>query len=311
MNKPDFFIVGAAKAGTTSLYEYLKQHPGIYFSPVKEPNYFSTDINVNEFSSAYRKNTFLDVDAYFSDLPLKPLQLTYVRKEKHYEMLFEGASGEKAIGEASTSYLQSETAAKNIHDNNPEAKIIAVLRNPVKRAFSHYLMALRYGHTRLSFREALEKDINTEPKGIGKSEMFIEFGMYATQLKHYYEVFPENQLKVIFFENLVENPEEVLKEVQAFLDVENMKLDTARSHNEAKIPKFPIFNKLMAKSGLKNTVKTIVKGKTIEKLKSSMFDSGKGKRINEKDKKFLIDFYENEIDELAAMTKTDLSHWKK
>lgn len=310
MNKPDFFIVGAAKAGTTSLYEYLKQHPGIYFSPVKEPNYFSTDIDVNEFSSAYRKNTFLDVEAYFSGQPLKPLQLTYVRKEEHYQMLFEGVSGEKAVGEASTSYLVSEVAAKNIRDYNPEAKIIAVLRNPISRAFSHYLMALRYGHTRLSFREALEKDINTEPKGIGKSEMFIEFGMYATQLKRYYEVFPENQVKVIFFEDLVQHPDKVLKEVQAFLNVENMKLDTGRSHNEAKIPKFPLINKIVAQSGLKKIVKAMVKGKTIEKLKSTMFDSGKGKRINEKDKEFLINIYENEIDELAAMTKTDLSHWK-
>jgi hypothetical protein len=310
MNKPDFFIVGAAKAGTTSLYEYLKQHPGIYFSPVKEPNYFSTDIDVNEFSSAYRKNTFLDVDAYFSDLPLKPLQLTYVRKEEHYQMLFEGVTSKKVIGEASTSYLVSEVAAKSIREYNPEAKIIAVLRNPISRAFSHYLMALRYGHTRLSFREALEKDINTEPKGIGKSEMFLEFGMYATQLKRYYEVFPESQVKVIFFENLVENPDEVLKEVQAFLNVENMKLDTGRSHNEAKIPKFPLINKIVAQSGLKKILKAMVKGKTIEKLKSTMFDSGKGKRINEKDKKLLIDSYENEIDELAAMTKTDLSHWK-
>lgn len=311
INKPDFFIAGAAKAGTTSLYEYLKQHPQVYFSPVKEPNYFSSDIDVNEFSSTYRQNTFLDVEAYFSDEPLKPLQLTYIRKKEHYLKLFEGRTDEKMAGEASTSYLVSEVAAKNIYQFNPGAKIIVVLRNPVARAYSHYLMALRYGHTKLSFREAIEKDMNAKSKGIGKSEMFIEFGLYATQLKRYYRVFPEKQIKVILFEDLVNNTGAALKDIQRFLSLDEATLNTTQTHNEAKIPRFPLLNKLLVESGLKNILKSTLKGKVLEKLKSSMFDSVKDEKINESDKQFLLNIYRNEIDELAAMTKTDLSHWKK
>lgn len=309
MRKPDFFIVGAAKAGTTSLYNYLNSHPSIYFSPVKEPNYFATDIAVENFCATYRKNTFLDVEGYFEhDFP-EPLQLTYIRKEEHYHKLFSKAKPGMVCGEASTSYLVSEQAAQNIFQYNPKAKIIAVLRNPVDRAYSHYLMALRYGHTRLSFRDAIEKDISKKNKGIGISEMFIEFGMYAQQLQRYYDAFPSNQIKIILFDDLVGNTKEILKEVYLFLNIDDVHINCDERHNVAKVPKFPLLNKVITESGVKQLIKEKLNVKAVEALKKMVFSSGDKSALSGEDKKFLQDIYSNEIKELSTILTKNLHFW--
>ena len=104
---PNFFIVGAPKAGTSSLYAYLNEIPGIFMSPKKEPNYFSENTIPN-------------------DHPIKP-----IRDKKKYLELFKGVKGEKIIGEASTSYLADPEAPKLIHEACPDAKILISLRDPV------------------------------------------------------------------------------------------------------------------------------------------------------------------------------------
>ena len=153
VKKPNFFLVGAAKSGTTTLSKMLEAHPEVYLSPIKEPNYFSKDILPEKFEPVYRKNTFFADKTYFSQKPLKKVHLSFVREEKEYMALFEDAGNEKAIGECSTSYLYSSEAAEEIRKFQPDAKIIVILRNPVTRAFSHYLMGLRFGYSSLDFRK--------------------------------------------------------------------------------------------------------------------------------------------------------------
>src|SRR6056297_944384 len=137
---PNLFIVGAAKAGTTSLYHYLKSHGDVYFSPVKEPNYFSTDIKTAEFTSIYKRNVDVVPKDFYNKKPEKNIQLSFIRDENRYRNLFQWVNGKSVVGECSTSYLYSKEAAENIIKFNPKAKIIIVLRNPAERTFSHYLM---------------------------------------------------------------------------------------------------------------------------------------------------------------------------
>jgi hypothetical protein len=159
MDKQMLFIIGAAKAGTTTLQSMLNKHPEIYFSPIKEPNHFCTDIKIENFTKEYKRNTFLDTDKYFSEKELKPLQLSFVKRREQYLQLFKDAEQEhKILAEASTSYMFSEIAAHEIYKFNEEAKILVILRNPAERAFSHYLMGLRYGYTTKNFREEIEND---------------------------------------------------------------------------------------------------------------------------------------------------------
>src|SRR5919108_6309578 len=116
---PNFFIVGTQKAATTSLYFYLKEIPGVYMSQVKEPFYFAPH--------AVQSNT--------SDL---------IRDKREYLRLFENASGYVAVGEASPIYLWDPDAPKLIHQTVPHARIIMILRDPIERAYSNYLMKMKY-----------------------------------------------------------------------------------------------------------------------------------------------------------------------
>src|SRR3712207_6354190 len=146
MTMPNFLIIGAMKSGTTALYYYLEQHPEIYMSPVKEPNFFSSQEQENAADAVTDIGT--------------------------YQHLFRGVSGEKAIGEASHSYLYEPGAAAEIRRYLPEAKLIAILRNPIDRAYSHFLHMVRSGTEPLDdFAQALQEEV----VGIRKERTFQDY----------------------------------------------------------------------------------------------------------------------------------------
>ena len=137
--KVDFFIVGAPKSGTTSLYHYLASHPDIFMSSKKEPNYFSK-------SEIKQQELYYPIDELdsFSD----------------YKILFSGSKEGQILGESSVSYLFYPEVASKLHEHNSSAKIIILLRNPIERAFSHYLMDFRLGLVNESFESIIQKNIN-------------------------------------------------------------------------------------------------------------------------------------------------------
>lgn len=307
--KPNFFVVGAAKAGTTSIYHYLKLHNDIYLSPIKEPHYFSTDIRVEEFSSTYLKHTFLDLESYFAEKPYKELALSFVKDLDQYYLLFEDSKGETAIGECSPSYLYSKTAAKNIYGFNKDSKIIISLRNPIYRAFSHYLMALRIGQTSLSFREAFEKDLNEEEKGWGVSELFYELGLYSGQLQKYYDLFPKDQIKIILFDDLANDNTSTIKGIHKFLNVEDQNIEENKKYNSASVPKNPKLNRLMVKSGIKNFVGDLIGDEVKDKMKNVLFNEKDIPEISEDDINYLRELYKEDIMKTSEIIDKDLSFW--
>src|SRR5579864_1438595 len=114
---PNFFIVGAPKAGTTSLYHYLDQHPQIYMSPVKEPNYFASEVRLEGFSEEFREQAVTDIAQLrkYLDGPISEKRFGgLVAAWPDYLKLFKNVQGEQAIGEASVCYLWSESASRNI-----------------------------------------------------------------------------------------------------------------------------------------------------------------------------------------------------
>lgn len=135
MTMPNFLIVGAQKAGTTSLHYYLKQHPQIYMRPRKEPHFFE-----GMHWDFYRPGRIMLAVTDLAD----------------YQALFEGVTDEKAIGEASASYLYSPKAPTLIKRSIPDARLIAILRNPPDRAYSNFLHCVRGGRESIvDFAEAL------------------------------------------------------------------------------------------------------------------------------------------------------------
>jgi len=309
MSKANFFLVGAAKSGTTSVYDFLNHHSEAFMSPIKEPNFFSTDIRIDKFSEVYRKTTFLDTNKYFSNSNLEPLQLTFVRDRKHYDRLFEKATNEPLIGECSTSYLYSENAAQNIFNYNPAAKIVIVLRNPIQRAYSHYLMALKYGFIDQDFLTAIEQDQAKDDKGWGSSELFIDLGLYTAQIKRYFDLFGEKQVHVMFMEDLQSNPKAFYRSLCEFLKIDiQVPFYKGMKSNSALIPKYPTLNKFIVKFGLKQFMKQISPLILIKFLKVLVFNS-KVPHLTIIEKEFILKYYKKEIEDLALLLNKDLKHW--
>jgi len=188
---PNFFIVGAGRCGTTSLYEYLKKTPGIYMSPVKEPKFFSR------------------IDPVYLDPPV-------IRDKKKYLALFKKVKDEKAIGESSPLYMSDPQSPKLIHDTVPNARIIVMLRDPVERSFSSYLVRKGLDRETLPFRDAIKKALNSQNYG---SRRIVDGSFYSQQVKTYLDTFGKNLVKIIIFEEFVKDVRRVVKDVLEFLQV--------------------------------------------------------------------------------------------
>ena len=204
---PNFLVIGAAKSGTTSLYHYLAQHPDVFMSPVKEPNFFALEGEKPSFRAP-------GADERINRWSITDLEA--------YRKLFDGAAKEKAIGEASPLYLYSPKAPERIRHYAPEAKLIAVLRNPAERAYSSFLHLVRNGREPLTdFVRALraeEERIQSNWEWIWHYE---NMGFYHTQLKRYYETFERGQIRVYLYEDLKNDPIGMLRDVYGFLGVDD------------------------------------------------------------------------------------------
>ena len=224
MTMPNFFIVGAQKAGTTSLYHYLNQHPQVYMSPIKEPFFFDHEIDSRgeivqrEFGGHHQPPRFSNL--------------------KEYRALFRGVKDEAAIGEATPLYIYAPGAAERIRTHVPEARSIALLRNPADRAYSAFLYALRIGAEPLTdFAQALRE----EPRRIDNGWHYVFHyrtrGLYYEQLKRYYELFNKERIGVWLYEDLKDEPAKVSQSAFRFLGIEEtFTPDTSSRHNPAGVP---------------------------------------------------------------------------
>ena len=245
ITKPNLFIVGAAKAGTTSLYHYLKQHPDVYVSPIKEPNYFGSDVNWHNFREDFKTITMVDFEEYFSQDNLKEKHNAFLDSEENYLKLFRNRNGAKVLAEFSTSYLYSKRAASEIFAFNPNAKIIILVREPVSRTFSHFFMEVMGGHQNTKcILQSLKKDYENEPKGYGISNLYIDMSLYHDQIERYLNVFPRDQILIASFEQLLRNKTDFMNQIFEFagLNLKDLHLNFDAKFNQTVLPK----NKLIA-----------------------------------------------------------------
>jgi Sulfotransferase family len=215
---PNFFIVGAQKAGTTSLYHYLDQHPEVYMSPRKEPHFF---------------------EGMHSEFRRPGLRSTPISDLADYQVLFAGASGERAIGEASASYLYSPRAPGLIKSSVSDARIIIILRNPAERAYSNYLHCVQVGREPLgSFADALRAEESRMREKWGPLWYYRHKGFYYPQVERYFDVFGRDRVGVWLHEDLRNETQSTLGEVFRFLGVdESFVPDASVEHNPSGVPR--------------------------------------------------------------------------
>jgi len=289
MSKPNFFIVGTPKAGTTSLYYYLEEHPEIYMSPIKETNYFS-------FSEIGEQELY-----YPSD--------DYVTTPEAYEAQFTGVTTEKAIGEASVSYLFYPSTADKIKEFNPDSRIIIVLRNPVDRGFSHYLMDKRLGYVSLSFDDIIHKKWKKKSDWL-YYQQYITIGLYYEQVKRFQDRFGSEKVRVFFYEDIISNINDVVKEIYSFLEVDPSYLaDTNQRHNVFLAPKTPFVEKLYTLKAVRKVVKKIFGAVIQNWIKKVFFTKEKKPQLSPALKKELIDVFTPDVVKTSNLLNRDLSRW--
>jgi len=305
MEKVDFFIVGAPKCGTTSIYEYLRDHPCICFSDSKEPNYFS-----------------FDFPGYHT---------TFSLEEYHDKEFGHCNSGVALLGEGSVWYLYSKVALREIYQYNPAAKIIVMLRNPVDMTYSlHSQMLYNLDEDVEDFEVAWglqgsRSNGQSIPRWCRTSDFLLykDVGMYSAQLERVYEFFPANQVKVILFDDLVKSPERAYLDILSFLNIKNdhrTNFKTVNSNKEVVFKPLALFVQRPPKiivsivSVIKKRLRIHRFGiyKLMDKL-NLLLNTRKSSRIvlSSRFKKLLLDEFLEDINKTEKMIGRDLSAWKK
>lgn len=284
MPLPNFFIIGASKAGTTSLYFYLKEHPEVYMSPFKEPKFFAYDPSNAEHRGDEKTFPFTTMEAY--------------------RRLFSGVSNEKAIGEASVGYLHNETARTAIKAHIPDAKIIVSLRNPVDRAASVYLQNTRRRGELRAVHEAFQT-----------SEGWVRSGLYYESVRDYMGDFGRSRVKVLLFDDLKANSLRVMKDVYDFLEVdEEFNPDVSVHHNPGRVTQSETIRKLDQLYIKSPRLSLMAHTLLPYRLRRRLAMLGRknvevGTLLPDDDRHRMADFYHEDILKLQDLVRIDLTGW--
>ncbi len=289
--KPDFLGVGAAKAATTSLHDILSQHPQIYLPSAKEIHFFDMDENYNRGKGWYER------------------------------IAFSGLKDEKICGEFSPSYMFFDHVPERVLESyGDELKFIFIFRNPIDRAYSHHQMHYLRGAEELDFPMA----VKAEPQRlrIGNQHdqrrySYISRGYYSRQVKNFLKLFPIDHMHFVLFEDFVKASDEAVKAVLHFLKVDFMRLRTEMQSNPANRPKSRVVADILFKrTHWKELLKPVLPEKIRRKVKRKLKILNQGPTESNKldaeiRGEFLLQYYAEEIDELAEITGLNLEIWRK
>ncbi|MAG92427.1 MAG: sulfotransferase [Planctomycetaceae bacterium] len=290
---PSFLVIGAAKAGTTAVNQFFAEHPEVYICPVQEPRFFSFE--GQKFS------------------PDHPLHAKTVTTIEEYRALFDGVTDEKAVGEVSPSYLHNTRAPGNIQAHLPDVRLIAVLRNPVDRAYSHFLHYVKGGtETTTDFASALNDVEGLSLDDWKPRRDYVRFGFYHEQLSRYFARFDPKQIKVYLFEDLRREPEETLKDVYRFVGVDDTFLpDYSKQHNVSGIPRSRALRSFLdrpnaAKSFLRRCIPGPVRRRTADIVRLRNL---RKPELSKTVRAELVEVFRDDVLQLQELIGRDLSKW--
>jgi len=283
---PNFFIVGAPKAGTSALYRYLDQHSQIYMSTRKEPHYFSIK-TVSENDSR------------------KP-----IRSKKKYLSLFNNVKKEKIVCEASTSYLSDPEAPKLIREIIPQAKILISIRDPIERAFSAYLMIRNSGLVEPTFHKQLQLELN-QKMDLDKPNCHLYAGLYSENILRYLNIFGSNQIKTIIFEEWITNPQKTIEEIIEFLEID-VPSDEFKTEvpNPFSNPRGALSELLLHSNGVKKISNRLIpiSSRKFFYLKV-LLKKGIKPKMDQEDRDILKKIYQKDVEKLKTLLGRSLP-WK-
>ena len=302
---PTFFVVGAPTAGTTSLYHYLRQHPAVYMSPIKEPCFFAPE--VAEYPGVRRELEAgaLALRAYLDGAMREPRSGVVLDWEQ-YLKLFKLVGQERAVGEASTSYLSSPRAARAISEVVPHARIVMLLRDPADRLFSNYSVKRAEGRTSLPFGSWAQSESAREVS-TGRVGHVCE-GRYARNLRRFAQFFPQEQLLICLYDDFARDAAAVLRSVFSHLDVDpDYQVDTSHRHNERLVQRWPALDGPLTRS-LRRVGRALLPAGVRASARRRSLGPARD-RADASDRKRVIAMYARDIEDLQTLIERDLSAW--
>jgi hypothetical protein len=297
MKLPNFLIIGAAKAGTTALHFYLEQHPQIYMSSVKETKFF----------------VFENQPVTYQGPGDREANQWVVTQLEAYHNQFKAVTQERAIGESSPLYLYHPRAPERIQHYIPDVKLIAILRNPVDRAYSSFLHLVQEQREWITdFAQALQEEDKRIADNWALLWHYKQAGLYYGQLKRYFDRFSPDQIQIYLYEDLCNSPEVLLQNIFEFLDVDpSFTPNLSQRHNVSLIPKNRVLNDLLTQP---NLLKTILKRLIPKQIRSPLAQTLKAKNLSKPTlqpqlRQELIGFFRADILQLQNLIQRDLSPW--
>ena len=289
MNLPNLLIVGAAKSGTTSLHNYLKQHPDIFMSNHKEPHFLiNNEIGVNRIPKG-------------------------INNLQDYSNLFSNGASKKYRGESSAMYLQfPEIAIKNIDRYlDEDVKIIIMLRNPIERAFSGYQHVKRYNLDEdLDFEDALEisEQRYFTNNNITPASRYIHIGMYNEFVRKFKTKFKTN-VHIIIYKDFINNTNQELSRLFSFLGIKDVQIDFNKQYMVGGWKwKNDLFRKIFMK---RHFLKKFIPFKRLIRAVFKSFATDSVEKIDDTIREKLIGIYKDDIKNLSVFLNVDLNFWTK
>ncbi len=299
---PDFVIIGAARSATTSLFYYLKQHPDIFLPDEKELNFFSYD--PSDQSGLVRPGTG----------PGDRAATHWTRNFEDYAENFVGRRSGQITGEASPSYLYSPITVDKLAQICPQVKVIAILRHPVDRAWSHYLHMVRNGRESLAFPDALRTEEERTAQGWEFAWHYRNMGYYGEQLARFYERFPKDNIRVYLYEDLAEDSSYVVRELLTFLRLNpDVDLPIEAEHERSGEVKSALLARIANRPGLlRSAIRRVVPRefghKAMEVVRRVNLKPGKPQMPVETQQELLRN-YADDIKRTEETLGRDLSPW--
>jgi hypothetical protein len=278
---PDFFLIGACRGGTTAMFDVLSQHPEVFIPWVKEPHFFLSPEEREGLAPPRRH----DLRRWkFADPVSDPHQ---------YLALFASAAGQRAVGEASTGYLASPTAARRIRESLPNAKLVTILRDPVERAHSHYWFDVMWDFAPApTFERSLAREDTPRPFG------HFHHGLYHAHLSAYFDLFSREQIRVYLYEDWRDSPRELLRDLFEFLGVDADFVPAVPARNVTAAPRSRRLRRLALSSSLP----------ALHRLEAH-HNLGPLPPMREATRRQLRARYRDDIEQLQTLIDRDLSHW--
>jgi hypothetical protein len=299
MTLPSFLVIGAARSGTTSLHHYLGQHPDIYICPVNETNFFTLDADLPAADDPYLRH-------------MRSIYKWWVRDLAAYEQLFDGVSGEAAVGEVSPLYMQTLSAPRSIRRLLAYPKLIAVLRHPVDRMYAQLMGMRREGdESRTDLRAVVRAELE---RGVPEDAAFgsyIAASRYHHWLRGYFELFSREQIRIWLFDDFRASPATVMAEMFQFLGVDStFAPDTSKRHNATGIIKGPVRRFIWTRSArLRRTLRPYLPG-FIRHAGEPLFAGDLVKPpLDPNLRSELCELFRDEIGRLEDLIGRDLGHW--